>query len=146
MCIFMAITVTEPSGCIDGLLSADELRRVWENRTTPVIYSSPYREIPLDCSGPVDLTRIVAGGHRLTDGGLAPSIRIDNRLIFCNLSPFLDDTTNVYECMVTNSPFEVGDDAFLRINQRFAGFKVVFLHNGTTDTPLISIGIYQCLL
>ena len=110
---------------------------MWENRPTPVIYSSPYREIPLDCSGSVNLNRILAGVYRQMDG---LHINIGSNIITCDPSPSpLDDTPNIYECMLANSTVEVGDDDLLRINQ------IVFLHDGTTDTPLISIDISELL-
>ena len=132
----------DPPGCIEGLLNTTELRNMWENRPSPVVYSSPYREIPLNCSGPGNLTRLLAGTYRLLPGDQSPQVEVDQNVPICSLSsqPALDEDLNVYEC-VPDSPVEVSESDSLHILQRHSDAKIVFFHDGLKDVPLISADI-----
>ena len=112
---------------------------MWENRaTSAVLYSSPDREIMLNCTGTISRTLM---GAYLTGTGSeeGPSIEIDGQ--YCNLSP--DQVTeylNVYECIL-ESPVAVDDVDSVHIIQRNTSSQIAFLHDGESDTPLISLTI-----
>ena len=114
----------------------DELKKLWENRTLPVLYSSPEREISVDCSGsdPV-ITRILVGAYNSMSGEGPPQIKIGDQTCSVSTEP-VTGGVNVYECQL-NSPVEVDDS--LSVSQRNATSQIGFLHDGQTDTPLISI-------
>ena len=118
----------------------DVLKRLWENRTLPVLYSSPEREISVGCSdsNPV-ITKILVGAYNLTTGEGTPQIKIDDQTIgdkTCNVSTEpVTRGVNVYECQLNSL---VEDDS-LSVSQRNATSQIGFLHDGQTDTPLISI-------
>ena len=120
-----------PAGCINGFVAATELRSVWENRTRPVLYNSPDREISMDCRAPGTLFRILLGAYITGTGDVGPSIEI-NYDIKCDLSTLQNtEYLNVYECVLA-SPVEVD------VNDPFRIIQISFLHDGQTDTPLIS--------
>ena len=137
-CIF-----TDPPSCIEGSLNVTELRSMWENRATSVVpYSSPDREIMLDCTG--NISRILVGAYLTGTGSEeGPSIEIDGH--YCNLSP--DQVTehlNVYEC-IFNPAVAVDDVDSVHIIQRSTSSQIGFLHDEESDTPLISLTISTCL-
>ena len=61
---------------IEGLVSASELRRQWENRALPVLYSSPEREISLNCPSAA-ISRTLVGAYPSMTGDEASQIVID---------------------------------------------------------------------
>ena len=69
-------------------------------------------------------------------------MEVDQNVPNCSLSsqPALDEDLNVYEC-VPDSPVEVSESDSILILQRHSDTKIVFLHDGQTDTPLISTDI-----
>ena len=117
---------------------------MWENRATSAVpYSSPDREIMLDCTGTI--SRILVGAY-LTgiESEEGPSIEIDGQ--YCNLSP--DQVTeylNVYECIL-ESPVAVDDVDSVLIVQRNTSSRIAFLHDGESDTPLISLTISMSIV
>ena len=138
-----SFTFSDPAGCIEGLVNESELRNMWEYRPPPVRYTSPYREIPLNCSGTGNVTRILAGAYSAISGDQPPYIEIGENYRNCNLSiePALAEDVNVYECMV-NSSVDVDDSDSLYIHQRNTDFQIVFLYyDGEKDFPLIFIDI-----
>ena len=125
-------------------MSASELRRLWENRTLPVLYSSPMREISLNCP-PASLSRILlVGAYPSMNGDELPQIFVADNAQTCSVSTEpVTEGVNVYEC-VLNSPVagEAGEaDVSLTVSQRHAGSQIGFLHTGQTDTPLISLDV-----
>ena len=118
---------------------------MWESRTAPVVYSSPYRELSLDCSGSGNLPKIVVGTyiiHGVTrNAGIEIGTSNDN--LFCNQSTLqVTGQPNVYEC-VLDPPMEVGEDSLVSIYQRNAARQIAFLHDGERDTPLISVTVSE---
>ena len=57
----------------------------------------------------------------------------------CSVStePFREGV-NVYEC-VLDSPVELDEDTVLILRQRNSTSQIGFIHDGQTDTPLISM-------
>ena len=120
------VVVPELPGCVEGLVTASELRRVWENRTLPVVYSSPDREISVNCTGS-STTRILVGAYSSVGGDGVPQITIGNQT--CNVSTEpVTEGVNVYECML-DSP--VAADDSLTVHQRNA----TTVEPPLTDTP-----------
>ncbi|CAI7996588.1 Katanin-interacting protein [Geodia barretti] len=135
---------TDPPGCIEGLVSASELRRLWENRTLPVLYSSPVREISLSCPSPSNISGILVGAYPSMNGDGLPQIFVVDGGRTCNVSTEpVTEGVNVYEC-VLDPPVAVDGEVSLTISQRHAGSQIGFLHDGQTDTPLISLGCGEC--
>ena len=127
-----------PPGCINGFLTVTELRSMWESRTRPVLYSSPDREITLDCSGPGNLSRILVGAYITGSGDEGPAVEIDDNPL-CDLSTLqATEYLNVYGC-VLDSPVEIEGSDSVHIVQRYTTSQISFLHDGETDTPLISV-------
>ena len=122
---------------------------MWESRTVPVVYSSPYRELSLDCSGSGNLSKIVVGTyntHGTTRNG-AREIRTTNDNLFCNQSTLqATEQPNVYECVLV-SPMAVdeGTCSLVCIYQRNASRQIGFVHDGERDTPLISVTTSELL-
>ena len=133
-----ANTLTDPPGCIEGLVSASELRRQWENRALPVLYSSPERLLPLNCPS-TSISRILVGAYPLMNGNGQTHIVINNNKS-CRVSEEpVAEGSNVYEC-VLDSSVSVDGEVSLAIRQRNAGSQIGFLHDSQmTDTPLISV-------
>ena len=135
--LFAVYVYIVPAGCIDGFVAATELRSLWENRTRPVLYNSPDREIAVDCRAPGTLFRILVGAYITETGDVGPSIEIGYD-IKCNLSTLQNtEYLNVYECVLA-SPVEVDVNDSFHIIQRYSSSQISFLHDGQTDTPLIS--------
>jgi hypothetical protein len=134
---------TDPPGCIEGLVSASELRRLWENRTLPVLYSSPMREISLSCP-PASISRILVGAYPSVNGDELPQIVVDN-IQTCSVSTEpVAEGVNVYECVLDtagDAEDAVDGEVSLTVSQRHAGSQIGFLHTGQTDTPLISLDV-----
>ena len=122
-----------------------ELKSMWENRTVPVVYSSPYRELSLDCSGSGNLSKIVVGTYNISEEESLDGVEIkngDNDLICTQFT--LQATDNVYECVLV-PPMAVDEDSLVRIYQRNVTRRIAFLRDGETDTPLISVTISELL-
>ena len=122
-------------------MSASQLRRLWENRTLAVVYSSPVREISLNCP-PAYISRILVGAYPSMNGdGLPPINFVVDNAHTCSVSTEpATEGVNVYECDL-NPPVAVDGEVSLTISQRHAGSQIGFLHNGQTDTPLISLDV-----
>ena len=118
-------------------MKATELRNMWENRPFPVVYSSPYREIPLNCSGKGTLTRILVGTHTLLPGDQGPQVEVKDITTECNINQGL---SVLYECIL-DSPVQVGNGDSLRVLQRHSDTRIAFIHDGVTDISLISVDI-----
>ena len=117
---------------------------MWENRTRPVLYSSPDREITLNCSGPGILSRILVGAYITRSGDEGPAVEIDDNPL-CDLSTLqATEHLNVYEC-VLDSPVEIEGSDSVHIVQRYTTSQISFLHDGQTDTPLISVTASELL-
>ena len=60
----------------------------------------------------------------------------------CNVSTEpVTEGVNVYECVLDPAGLAVDGEVSLTISQRHAGSQIGFLHNGQTDTPLISLDV-----
>ena len=132
---------------------------MWEDRTRPVLYYSPAREIEFSCDDPGNVSRILVGAYitgsgRLT-GDRGPTIRIyengadstdtdTNPLHICDLTTLnATEHLNVYECEVS-PPVDVNEGYYMLIRQRNRTSQICFLHDGQTDTPLISVDVGEC--
>ena len=124
-------------------MSASELRRLWENRTLPVLYSSPEREISLNCpSG--SISRILVGAYPSVNGDGLPQIVVDNARTCSVSTEPVAEGVNVYECVLDtagDAEDAVDGEVSLTVSQRHAGSQIGFLHTGQTDTPLISLDV-----
>ena len=112
----------------------------------PVVYSSPYRQLSLNCSSSGHLSEIfvgVGGISRVTAAG-TDTLEIQTESsdeAICNLSTLqATETPNVYEC-VLDPPVTIGENSSVHIHQRYATRQIAFLHDGERDTPLISVNI-----
>ena len=130
---------------------------MWEDRTRPILYYSPAREIEFSCDGSV--SRILVGAY-ITDSGrltgdLGPTIHIYESgtdstdtdsapLHTCDLTTLsATEHLNVYECEVS-PPVDVNEGDYMLIRQRNRTSQICFLHDGQTDTPLISVDVGEC--
>ena len=135
-------------------MTESELRNMWEDRTRPVLYYSPARDIEFSCDGPGNVSRILVGAY-ITDSGRltgdrGPTIRIyesgtdSNALHTCDLTTLsATEHLNVYE-YVLSSPVDVDGGNYIKISQRNRTSQICFLHDGQTDTPLISVDVGEC--
>ena len=124
-----------------------ELKSMWESRTAPVVYSSPYRELSLNCSGSGNLSKIVVGTYNIhgTTRNGAIEIRTTNDNLFCNQSTLqATEQPNVYECVLV-PPMAVDEGSLVRIYQRNASRQIGLVHDGERDTPLISVTTSELL-
>ena len=120
-------------------MAASELRRQWENRDPPVLYSSPEREISLNCPS-ASISRILVGAYPSITGNRSPQIEVGpgmNQTCSVSTEP-VTEGVNVYEC-VLDPPVSVDGSDRLIVSQRNAASQIGFLHDGQTDTPLISV-------
>ena len=127
---------------------------MWEDRTRPVLYYSPAREIEFSCDGPGNVSRILVGAY-ITDSGRltgdqGPVIEIyENRTATDPVHTYKLTTLsatehlNVYE-YVLSSPVDVDGGNYIRVSQRNATSQICSLHDGQTDTPLISVDVGEC--
>ena len=122
-------------------MSASELRRLWENRALPVLYSSPMREISLSCPPASNISEILVGAYPSINEDELPQIFVVDGDRTCNVSTEpVTEGVNVYECVLDPAGLAVDGEVSL-ISQRHAGSQIGFLHNGQTDTPLISLDV-----
>ena len=145
LAIHVLCCVLDSPDCVEGSLSVAELKSMWESRTVPVVYSSPYRELSLNCSGSGNLSKIVVGTYPLygATGTEGIEIRAANDNLICNPStPQGTGQPNVYEC-VLDPPMAVDEGSLVRIYQRNASRQIGFVHDGERDTPLISVTISE---
>ena len=113
-------------------MNVTELRSMWENRTRPVLYSSPERDITLDCNG--SLSEILLGAYITGTGDMAPRISINGTDI-CDLSTLhATEHLNVYRC-TPETEVEIDVGSTLHIDQRNATSLISFLYDGQADTP-----------
>ena len=128
---------------MEGSLSVTELRTMWENRTRPLLYSSPDRDITLDCSGPGSLSEILLGAYITGTGDMGPRITINGTDV-CDLSTLhATEHLNVYRCIPVTE-VEIGVGSTLHVTQRNATSLISFLHDGQADTPLMSVITSKC--
>ena len=135
-------TIPDPLNCIMGLQNISELKNMWEHKPPPIVYSSPYREIPLECNGTGIVMRILAGAYEVMSGDQAPYIETNDCV--CNLSS-LNEDLSVYECIL-DCPVPVNVNDSLHVHQRNSHFQIVSIHDGQTDITLISIDISKWML
>ena len=142
--VIISLFVPDPLNCIIGLQNISKLRNMWEHRPSPLVYTSPYIMIQLNCNGIGTVTRILAGGYyndsEVLSGYQTPYIEINDYV--CNLStqPALDEHLNVFECILDN-PVPVLANNSLHVHQRNSHFQIVSIYDGETDVPLISIDV-----
>ena len=67
-----------------------------------------------------------------------PQIVVDNDQSCSVSAEPVTEGVNVYEC-VLDSPVSVDGVVSLTVSQRNAASQIGFLHDGQTDTPLISV-------
>ena len=116
---------------------------MWESRTVPVVYSSPYRELSLNCSGNGNLSKIVVGTYAINGMTRNEGIVITtNDDLICNQSTLGTEKHDVYEC-VLDPPMAVDEDNLVHFSQRNAAQQIGFVHDGERDTPLISVTISE---
>ena len=85
------------------------------------------------------------GAYITETGDVGPAVEIDNNPL-CDLSTLpATEYLNVYEC-VMDSPVVVNVSDSLHIVQRYTTSQISFLHDGQTDTPLISADISKLSL
>ena len=113
----------------------------WSDRYTPVLYSSPERTITLNCTdeGEDTISRILVGAYSSITGDEPPQIVVGTSYCSVSMEPLMEGV-NVYECVI-DLPAKVES---LEIRQRNATSRIGFLHDGLTDTPLISVNFSKC--
>ena len=117
---------------------------MWENRTRPVLYSSPERMVEFNCTNLSMVSRILVAayitvtGNRVTEDQGPEIFKNETQLCdFTNLNATSD--LNVYECVVDGLDLTDGEDlCYIYINQRNASSQICFLYE-EMDTPLISV-------
>ena len=130
----------EAPSCVKGLMNTLELKRGWENRAWPILYTSPEREIPLNCPSSATVSRMLVGAYPSVAGDGVPHIIIGNN-DSCSVSTEpVTEGLNVYEC-VLDSPVIVHEDTVMILRQRNSTGQIGLLHNGYKDTPLIYLDI-----
>ena len=127
-------------------MNPSELRRVWKNRDSPVLYSSPEIHLVLCCSGL--LTQILAGMYAIPgdpDVDVVVQIVTNSSFILCNLSPSVTHCVKMYDC--TN--LWVNENDSLKVYQRYSTSQIGFIHDEGMDIPLLSLNISKsthCLM
>ena len=117
---------------------------MWENRTRPVLYSSPERMVEFNCTNLSMVSRILvaayitATGSRVTEDQGPEIFKNETQLCdFTNLNATSD--LNVYECVIDGLDLTDGEDlCYIYINQRNASSQICFLYE-EMDTPLVSV-------
>ena len=117
---------------------------MWENRTRPVLYSSPERMFEFNCNNLSMVSRILvaayitATGNRVTEDQGPEIFKNETQLCdFTNLAATSD--LNVYECVVDGLELADEEDlCYIYISQRNASSHICFLYE-EMDTPLISV-------
>ena len=83
------------------------------------------------------------GAYITGSGDVEPTVGIP--VSNCNLSTLqATEYLNVYEC-VLDSPVEINGSDSVHIVQRYTTSQISFLHDGRTDTPLISVTTSELL-
>ena len=120
-------------------MNPSELRRVWKNRDSPVLYSSPEIHLGLGCSGV--LSQILAGAYAIPgdpDVDVVVQIVTNSSFILCNLS-LVTHCVKMYDC--TNR--WVNENDSLKVYQRYSTSQIGFIHDEGMDIPLLSLNISE---
>ena len=121
-------------------MNASDLMRLWSERDRPVLYSSPSRDIAVNCtgSGSGNISNIFVGAYSSMYGSGEPGIEVGDHSCSVSTEPALPGGVNVYECVLNSSQVPVDS---LRISQRYASRQIGFLYDDQGDRPLISLTI-----
>ena len=122
-------------------MNASELMRLWSERDLPVLYSSPSRDIAVNCpgSGSGNISNIFVGAYSSMYGSGEPGIEVGGHSCSVSTEPALPGGVNVYECVLSSSQVPVDS---LHISQRNASRQIAFLYDDDQgDRPLISLTI-----
>ena len=114
---------------------------MWENRDSPILYSSPVRELVLDCSG--TLSQILVGVYSIP-GDENVMVHINSNISntsFCTVPPMTPNFLDVYECDMLSVEVTKGNS--IEIFQRYSTSQIGFIHDNGTDIPLVSINISE---
>ena len=125
-------------------MNASELMRLWSERDRPVLYSSPSRDIAVNCtgSGSGNISRIFVGAYSSMYGSGDPRIEVGGHNCSVSTEPATGGV-NVYECVLSSSQVPVDS---LRISQRYASRQIGFLYDDDQgDRPLISLNISKLI-
>ena len=87
-----------------GLMTTLELKRAWKNRAPPTLYTSPEREITLNCTS-ASISRILVGAYLTLTGDRVPQIFIGSDQICSVSTEPVSEGVNVYDC-VLDSPVD----------------------------------------
>ena len=82
-------------------MNASELMRLWSERDRPVLYSSPSRDIAVNCpgSGSDNISNIFVGAYSSMYGSGEPGIEIGGHSCSVSTEPATGGV-NVYECVL----------------------------------------------
>ena len=131
-----SLDLIENEGCIEGPVNASELMRLWSERDRPVLYSSPSRDIAVNCpgSGSGNISNIFVGAYSSMYGSGEPGIEVGGHSCSVSTEPALPGGVNVYECVLSSSQVPVDS---LHISQRYASRQIAFLYDDDQgDRPL----------
>ena len=83
-------------------MNASELMRLWSERDRPVLYSSPSRDIAVNCTGggSGNISNIFVGAYSSMYGSGDPRIEVGGHNCSVSTEPALPGGVNVYECML----------------------------------------------
>ena len=120
-------------------MNASDLKRLWSERDQPVLYSSPSRDIAVNCtgSGSGNISNILVGAYSSMYGSGEPGIEVGGHSCSVSTEPATGGV-NVYECVLSSSQVPVDS---LHISQRYASRQIGFLYDDHGDRPLISLTI-----
>ena len=112
-----SLDLIENEGCIEGPVNASDLMRLWSERDQPVLYSSPSRDIAVNCtgSGSGNISKIFVGAYSSMYGSGEPGIEVGGHSCSVSTEPALPGGVNVYECVLSSSQVPVDS---LHISQR----------------------------
>ena len=122
-------------------MNASELMRLWSERDQPVLYSSPSRDIAVNCPGSDsgNISNIFVGAYSSMYGSGEPGIEVGGHSCSVSTEPALPGGVNVYECVLSSSQVPVDS---LHISQRYASRQIGFLYDDDQgDRPLIYLNI-----
>ena len=137
---------SDPPGCVQGSLDEALLKKLWKNRTTPVLYHGLTARLIFNCTPNASLSvhKLKIGAYLTVDNRSdSNQLRLrgpdDYRDIcgFYQLSATAD--LNVWEC---NFPVAVvQNEYYITVLAKAVPIKVYLTHNGMENTALISMDL-----
>ena len=140
------ISPSDPPGCAQGSLDEALLKKLWSNRTSPVLYHGLTSVLRFNCT-----PKTTISVHKLKVGAYLTGENIgnSNEIRFRGKSGVMDNCAlsqvsatanlNVWEC---NTPGAVvQNEDYITVRVRAGPIKVYLTHNGMENTALISMDL-----